>query len=152
MEAMKALISSVDPAKFGTTGDEEYLPFDLHTVKALIAPRALITTDGLGDTWANPYGTQITWMAADEVYQFLGADGKNAIHLREGGHEYKGSDWLVVADFCDWIFYGKEPVTSLIPTSYEKPDPNNPMAAMTSGRMDWRSERLHYGWRRPGAE
>ena len=79
-------------------------------------------------------------------------DRKNAIHLREGGHEYKGSDWLVVADFCDWIFYGKEPVTSLIPTSYEKPDPNNPMAAMTSGRMDWRSERLHYGWRRPGAE
>ena len=144
-----SMMKSIDMEKLGRVKDEEQLPFDLHTVKALIAPRALLTMDGLGDTWANPYGTQITWMAADEVYQFLGADGKNALHIREGGHEYKGSDWLVAADFCNMVFYGKKQNTSLIATSYEKPDESNPMSAMMAGKMDWRSDRLHYSWRRP---
>lgn len=49
--SMSTLIA---PDKIGKLGDEEYMPFDLHFLKALIAPRALITTDGMGDTWANP--------------------------------------------------------------------------------------------------
>ncbi len=103
--------------EYGKKENADCIPFDLHFLKALIAPRALITTDGLGDTWANPYGTQITWMAADEVYHFLGAGGRNALHIREGGHEYMGSDWLVLADFCDMIFFGKEKKSNLVTSS-----------------------------------
>jgi hypothetical protein len=47
------------------------------------------------------------------------------------------------------VFYGKKQNTSLIATSYEKPDESNPMSAMMAGKMDWRSDRLHYSWRRP---
>lgn len=145
---MQTMMGSIDKAKLGRTGEEELLPFDLHFLKALVAPRALLTLDGFADTWANPYGTQITWMAADEVYQFLGAGGKNALHIREGGHEYKGSDWLVTADFCDMIFFGKKQQTSLVDTSYPKAGENDPMSAMMAV-MDWRKDRLHYSWRRP---
>jgi hypothetical protein len=34
--------------------DVRRLPFDQHTLKALVAPRALLTTEALGDLWANP--------------------------------------------------------------------------------------------------
>ena len=60
----------------------ECFPFDLPFVRALIAPRAVITTDGLGDTWSNPYGTRLTHQAAGEVFRFLGVEEKNALHMR----------------------------------------------------------------------
>ena len=58
----------------------------LHFLRACIAPRPVITTEGLSDTWANPYGSQITWRAADEVYLFLGAAGKNADQKADNLH------------------------------------------------------------------
>ena len=42
-------------------GHEERLPFDQHFLKALIAPRPLLTTDALNDRWANPLGNQADW-------------------------------------------------------------------------------------------
>ncbi len=38
-------------------GRENDLPFDQHFLKALVAPRALLTTEARGDVWANPAGT-----------------------------------------------------------------------------------------------
>ena len=38
-------------------GRENELPFDQHFLKALVAPRALLTTEALGDLWANPTGS-----------------------------------------------------------------------------------------------
>ncbi len=122
--------------------EEFYLPFDLHFVKALIAPRALITTEGSGDTWANPYGTQITWLAADEVFEFLGAGGRNALHFREGRHDYLAEDWLAAVDFCDVIFFGKEPQTQFM-VSPSTTDP---------GYMKGTATNFHYSWKRPDAE
>lgn len=90
-----------------STLHEEYLPFDLHFVKALLAPRPLLCTEGLDDVWANGYGTQITWRAAEEAYRFLGAGGKNAVHFREGGHAYSAQDWSTVLDFCDNMLYSR---------------------------------------------
>lgn len=87
--------------------EEARLPFDLHILKALIAPRALITTEGLDDTWANPYGTWKTWQAAQPVYGLLGAGDRNAVFYREGGHGYGEADCQAVLDFCDMVFFGK---------------------------------------------
>ncbi len=122
--------------------NEEYLPFDSHFIRALIAPRALITTEGLADTWANTYGSQITWIASDEVFQFLEAGGRNAIHYREGPHFFRAEDWLVIADFCDSIFFGKEPKSEYM-TSPSVSDPGN---------MKGRNPVLRYSWKRPDAE
>lgn len=54
-------------------GKIDRLPIDQHSVKAAFAPRALLTCEALGDLWANPEGSQVTYAAAREVYDYLGA-------------------------------------------------------------------------------
>jgi hypothetical protein len=87
-------------------GRETKLPFDQHFLKALIAPRALLTTEALGDLWANPTGTWQTYLAAKEVYRFLGAEKQIGIWYREGGHDHGTADWRVFLDFMEWQFQG----------------------------------------------
>ena len=98
-------------------GREHELPFDQHFLKALIAPRALLTTEALGDHWANPEGTWQTHMAAREVYVFLGARSCIAIAYREGGHEHSLADWITLLDFCNAVFHGqaRSAVLEIIP-------------------------------------
>ena len=84
------------------------LPFDQHTVKALIAPRALLSTEALGDLWANPKGTQQTYTAAKEVFNFLGASDRIGIVFRPGKHEQNADDWNALLDFADQQFFGKK--------------------------------------------
>lgn len=143
---VKDFIKVMMSAPMGQTGDEDYMPFDLHFLRACIAPRPIISTDGLSDTWANTFGTQVTWRAADEVYRFLGAAGKNAMIMRDGPHEYQKSDWQAVIAFCDQMFYGKEPEKNI-----QRRDPavqDNPMASAIPA-MDWREQCLHFSWRAP---
>ena len=90
-------------------GREAELPFDQHALKALVAPRALLSTEGLGDVWANPPGTWQTHAAAREVFRFLGVPDRIGICFREGGHAHELADWRVQLDFADWHFRGKQP-------------------------------------------
>ncbi len=114
----ESLEQITDPNRFGYwfarrfrrfAGREERLPFDQHFVKAMVAPRALLSVDALGDLWANPYGTQQTYRAARFVYAFLGVPERIGIHFRQGGHEQSVEDWRALTDFADKIFFGKEP-------------------------------------------
>lgn len=84
------------------------LPFDMHTLKALVAPRALLSTEGLGDLWANPHGTQVTHQAARMVYDFLGVGDRIGIAFREGGHAHGLEDWRTLLDFADVQFFGRK--------------------------------------------
>jgi hypothetical protein len=88
---------------------ETKLPFDQHFLKALVAPRALISIDALGDHWANPYGTQQSHRGAQPVFKFLGAGDKLGIYYRTGGHAQNKDDWRTLVDFADMIFFGKSP-------------------------------------------
>ena len=110
---------------FGFGGREERLPFDAHTAKSLIAPRALINAHARQDYWANPYGTELTYRAADEVFQWLGAKGKQGIHWRNGGHAQNEEDWLALLDFADWQFFKKKPSRSFSTFAY--PDAKVPI-------------------------
>jgi len=108
-----ARIVKVFPYWFGPrlgefTGRVDRLPFDQHTLKALVAPRALLTTEGLGDLWANPRGTQITTQAAKVVYEFLGAGDRIGTVFRPGGHEHGLRDWQALLDFADKQLLGKD--------------------------------------------
>ena len=85
------------------------LPFDQHFLKSLVAPRALLTTEALGDLWANPAGTWQTHLAAREAYQFLDAGERIGIWYREGGHDHGVADWRAFLDFLDWQFRGTKP-------------------------------------------
>jgi dienelactone hydrolase len=93
-------------------GHVDRLPIDQHTVKALVAPRALLSTEALDDLWANPEGTQQSYLAARQVYEFLGAGDRIGIWYRPGGHAHSPADWEALVDFCDWQMLGKQPARS----------------------------------------
>ena len=60
------------------------LPFDQHLLVALVAPRALIDTEGTQDAWASPMGAYQSLQAADAVYKFLGAPGMVGAGVLQG--------------------------------------------------------------------
>src|SRR5688572_3709952 len=83
------------------------LPFDQHALKACVAPRALLDTEGLDDLWASPSGARITHDAAKRVYDFLNASDRVAIHYRPGRHAHNVEDWAALLDFADKVFRNK---------------------------------------------
>jgi len=83
------------------------LPFDSHFMKALIAPRGLINCHARQDYWANPYGTELTYRAAQKVFDWLGVGEHQGIHWRQGGHAQNEEDWRALLDFADKFFFGK---------------------------------------------
>jgi hypothetical protein len=94
-------------AAFG--GREERLPFDQHFVVALVAPRAFISIDALGDRWANLPGTQATFLGARPVWELLSAAERIGISFRPGAHGLSDEDWRTLLDFADLVFFGKTP-------------------------------------------
>ena len=68
--------------------NETALPFDLHFIKALVAPRTLFVSEAAGDVWANPPGSWQTTMAAKEVYRFLNAEENVLWYYRPGYHAH----------------------------------------------------------------
>ena len=85
-------------------GRERELPLDMHCLLALVAPRALLTTEARGDLWANPEGTRHTHHAARQAFAFLGAGDCLALHVRDGGHAHLLQDWMTLLDFADARF------------------------------------------------
>lgn len=100
-DSMRIIAYWYSPAMNDYIGREQDLPFDQHSLKALLAPRGLVSMEALGDIWANPSGTYQTFDAAREVYRFLGAEPRIGIWYREGGHEHGLADWQAFLDFAD---------------------------------------------------
>ncbi len=82
----------------------ERLPVDQHQLLALVAPRALLLTEGTQDAWINPEGAQLTYLAAKKVYDFLKAGDRISIRYRPVGHIPSNDDLL---DYADHVFFGK---------------------------------------------
>jgi hypothetical protein len=99
-------------------GREQELPFDQHFLKALVAPRALLTTEGFDDTWANPAGTWQTHLAAREVYRYLGVPERIGIWYREGGHGHGLADWKTILDFIGWQLGGEPSSSGFAPNPF----------------------------------
>ncbi len=100
---------------FGQFADRKkyHLPFDQHSLQALIAPRALLLTEALEDHWANPIGVQAGYLGAKEVYSFLGVNERIALHFRPGKHDQLPQDFLLIRQMADYLFKGKPRPTSL---------------------------------------
>lgn len=99
-------------------GREQALPFDQHTVLALVAPRMLHVASGSLDFWADPMGEHRSTVLAGEVYRLYGnpameetfpevntsvTAGALGYHLRQGPHLLTEYDWRCLADHADSI-------------------------------------------------
>jgi hypothetical protein len=97
-------------------GRETRLPLDQHMLLALVAPRALLVTNGAEDTWADPPGALAAVRLADAAWELLGSEGMVAgpdpdgaprldadlsWHERPGGHDLEPRDWQTFMDFAD---------------------------------------------------
>jgi len=94
-----------------TFGDcVERLPVDQHMLMALVAPRACLSKDALGDNWVSPEGVQRAVLGALPVYRLLGSGElgeRLGLHFRAGKHDITREDWGVILDFCDQTLLGK---------------------------------------------
>ncbi|WP_435008195.1 alpha/beta hydrolase family protein [Tundrisphaera lichenicola] len=92
------------------------LPFDQNGLVAMAAPRPVLLTNGVEDTWANPAGQFEVLKAAEPVYRLLGVAGigeagmpepgrlvgdRLAYHIRPGKHSMGPEDWQVWLDYAD---------------------------------------------------
>ena len=77
------------------------IPFDMHMVAALAAPRGLLSFDndgtGSGNGWMNPFGQQLVVDAAREVYAFLGVPDNIGGRVRDQAHAVQARDNPFVA-------------------------------------------------------
>ncbi len=95
------------------------LPFDQHNLVALMAPRPVLFSCAVEDTWSNPAGQFEVLQAASKVYEFLGVEGLKAAKMPEAGeavksrlgyfyrngkHSTTGEDWKAFLDFADRHF------------------------------------------------
>jgi hypothetical protein len=86
-------------------GKVDRLPVDQHLLVALVAPRAVMDTEGLKDAWTNPEGAQLANLAAKKVYSLLKAEDKISFRYRDVGHTPSTEDLL---DYADYVFFGKK--------------------------------------------
>lgn len=89
-------------------GREQELPFDQHFMRALVAPRVVLSNDGYDDAWANNFGTQVCYMGAQPVFDLLGVSQNNLAKFREGGHTFNEQDAGIMLDVADWYFNGDD--------------------------------------------
>jgi len=89
----------------------DYLPFDQHLLAALCAAPdryLFITGSYLYEDWTNPPGMWFTYLAARQVFDYLGIKDQIAIRLHRDGHMITDGDLVYLLEFCDYHFYGKE--------------------------------------------
>ena len=92
------------------------LPFDQHSLLAIVAPRPVLFSNAVEDSWANPDGQFEVLKAAEPVYKLLGADGlaspkkpkvgtlsagRLGYFIRDGKHSTTSEDWRAFLDFAD---------------------------------------------------
>jgi hypothetical protein len=86
--------------------NDEKLFFDQHFLMGLVAPRPLLRTEGILDEWANPKGTEVAFLATEEIYKFHNVPERNQLALRAGGHNQNHEDMLALLSVSNWHFFG----------------------------------------------
>jgi hypothetical protein len=91
--------------------DINCLPFDQHLLAALCAEKdryLFITASYLYEDWTNPPGMWATYLAAKEVFDYLGISDNIAVHIHKQGHMVTDEDMVYLLDYCDYHFYGRK--------------------------------------------
>lgn len=98
---------------------ESRLPFDQHCLVALMAPRPVLLSNAVEDTWANPDGQFLMAKLAKPAYDLYGGEslltdelpplgelspGRLGYFIKEGNHSMRRVDWQAFLDFADKHF------------------------------------------------
>lgn len=78
---------------------ESDLPFDMHQLLALIAPRSLYVASAAEDLWADPEGERLSVQYAAPAFAQHGK--QIGYHIREGKHDVTAYDWSEFLNFAD---------------------------------------------------
>ncbi|MBE6551874.1 MAG: hypothetical protein E7665_07050 [Ruminococcaceae bacterium] len=81
--------------------DEASLPFDSHSLKALIAPRVFFDSQAESDIWSGPVNTYQTSLAALEVWKMYGKAENVLWYWRKGGHDHKPEDFDMLIEVIE---------------------------------------------------
>jgi hypothetical protein len=97
-------------------GRAQEMPWDAHTIIALVAPRPILLQTGSTDKWSDPYGEFLAAKAATPVFELLGRKGIDVYSqpptgkplmntlgylMHDGPHGVMPADWPVFLDFLD---------------------------------------------------
>jgi len=89
-------------------GRENKLPFDSHFMMSLVAPRALLVTQGDADDVGECWGAQQAYLASMKVYELLGHPERLNITFHSGGHALSDGALEAYVDWLDMQF-GRKP-------------------------------------------
>jgi cephalosporin-C deacetylase-like acetyl esterase len=85
-------------------GRENKLPTDNHALLGLIAPRHCLISTAYNDGCDQSFSAEQSYLAAREVYRFLGHPEALRIAWRPGGHETCAEVIERYLDWCDFAF------------------------------------------------
>ena len=99
------------------------LPFDGHSIVALVAPRPILVTEGSQDTWNNPKGCFNSVWAAREVFEYLGVPDRLGFRSSPTSHAFSADEKTAALTFMDRFLLGQAVDTNVFDQTFPV-DPN----------------------------
>jgi hypothetical protein len=129
--------ADVDIIKRVNRGEYGYIitnPFDQHYLMAMVAPRGLLLQDGYLSNNTNPEATYLGYLAAREVYRFLGVPEKVGLNIHMINHANPLREQMELGEFMTQVFAGQ----SLDPKFKVQPFPiNDPRSGYDYKKLNW---------------
>jgi len=88
-------------------GQQNKLPFDAHTLVALVAPRPLLNTNATEDEYNNTLSIEAGIRTGRLVYDWMQLEDRCRLHWRPGKHGQMEDDWRALLDYADECFFDK---------------------------------------------
>jgi len=126
-ETLKNIINNFpdwfNPAMKQYEDAEETLPFDSHSLKALVAPRVLFTSEAISDIWAGPVNTYQTNIAAREAWKLYKKPENVLWYWRSGGHDHTLEDFEMLVSIMDHERFGTALSEKFMKLPFDPPAP-----------------------------
>ncbi len=103
--------------------DEAALPFDAHSLKALLAPRVFFDCQALSDIWSGPVNTWQTSIAAREVWKLYNKFDNVLWYWRSGGHAQTAEDFDMLRQVINRERRGDALCDKFMKVPFEEPEP-----------------------------
>jgi hypothetical protein len=99
------------------------LPFDGHSIVALVAPRPILVTEGSQDAWNNPKGCFNSVWAARKVFDYLGVSDHLGFRSSATSHAFSSAEEATALTFMDRFLLGAAVDTNVFDQTFPV-DPN----------------------------